>query len=101
MESLNVNILNEKFKRAIMKDKKIVAVLVFGSYAKGEETNKSDIDLLVVLVPQADIGLLGFIGIQEELEKALGRKVDLVTAEGVSPYLKDEILSQAQPVYER
>lgn len=79
----------------------IEKISLFGSYARGEENEKSDIDLLVEFAPRSDIGLIGFIGIQEKFEEILGKKVDLVTSDGVSPHLRDDILSQAKPIYEK
>ena len=62
---------------------------IFGSYARGEAKKNSDIDILIQ--PPKGIGF-GVVGIQIELEKKLGKKVDLVTYKGISPYLKKYIL---------
>ncbi|MEK6873361.1 MAG: nucleotidyltransferase family protein [Nanoarchaeota archaeon] len=75
--------------KKILKKNKIKKAGIFGSYANGEQRKDSDIDILVE--PPKGIGF-GFIGIQFELEKKLGRKVDLVTYKYLSPYLKDKIL---------
>ena len=48
---------------------------VFGSTARGEDTVKSDIDLLVK-VGQLPFGIWGFVGLKQDLEKALGKKVE-------------------------
>lgn len=58
---------------------------------RGEQTKKSDIDIIVE--PPKGIGF-GFVGIQTELEKTLGKKVDLLTYKGLSPYLKKDILKE-------
>jgi predicted nucleotidyltransferase len=62
----------------------------------GNMTEKSDIDILVDY-PRGK-GLFGFIGLQERLEKALGKKVDLVTFKGLHPLLKEQILSEQIPI---
>ena len=71
-------------------------VRVFGSVARGEAGPASDVDLLV----QMDSGrsLLDLIGLTQELESILQRKVDVLTDEGLSPYLKERIQAEAIPV---
>ena len=64
---------------------------IFGSYARGEQKRDSDIDILIE--PPKKMGF-GFVGIQLELQNKLGKKVDLLSYNGISPYLKDEILKQ-------
>ncbi|MDH5724714.1 MAG: nucleotidyltransferase family protein [Nitrospira sp.] len=71
-------------------------VRVFGSIARGEAGPASDIDLLV----QMDNGrsLLDLIELTQELESVLQRKVDVLTDEGLSPYLKERIQAEAVPL---
>jgi predicted nucleotidyltransferase len=71
-------------------------VRVFGSVARGEAGPASDVDLLV----QMDNGrsLLDLIGLTQELESILQRKVDVLTDEGLSPYLKERIQAEAVPL---
>ncbi len=77
-----------------------VALLrVFGSAARGEDTVQSDIDLLVEFTEPK--GLLDLVGLEQEFEEALGRKVDLVTAGALSPYFRDQVLGEARVLYER
>ncbi|KKQ97613.1 MAG: hypothetical protein UT24_C0006G0009 [Candidatus Woesebacteria bacterium GW2011_GWB1_39_12] len=64
---------------------------IFGSYVRGEEDQKSDIDLLVDL--KDNMSLLDFIGLKQEVEEVLGKKVDLVEYQTVKPLLRKEILS--------
>ena len=73
----------------ILKKNNVVRVGIFGSYARGEAIKKSDIDILVQ--PQKGMGL-GFVGMKLELEKKLGKKVDLLTYKSIHPYLKKYIL---------
>lgn len=65
-------------------------ISVFGSYARGEETDRSDIDLLVDLKPSRERPLLGFrwFAIEEELGLRLGRRVELVTRASLSPHVR-------------
>ena len=65
-------------------------VAVFGSFARGEETPESDIDVLVDLKPPGERPVLGlkWFGIEEELSRILGRRVELVSESGLSPYVR-------------
>ncbi len=70
---------------------------VFGSFAHGVGVHKkSDIDILVDL-PNA-IGLFDFVGLQQELQEILGRKVDLVEYETIKPHIKERILAEEVPI---
>ena len=68
-------------------------VQVFGSSARGESGRESDVDFLIELEPGRT--LLDIIAMKQDLEDLLQRKVDVVTEGAVSPYLRDEIVSQA------
>ncbi|HMC14338.1 MAG TPA: nucleotidyltransferase family protein [Albitalea sp.] len=72
------------------------SVRVFGSVAKGLDQDGSDLDLLVD-VP-AGTSLLRIVGLQLEIEDALGVKVDLCTETELHPELKARILAEAQPL---
>lgn len=71
----------------------IVRLQVFGSVARGEDGPESDLDLLVSVEPGRR--LLDVIGFCQEAEDALGRKIDVVTEGGLSPYLKQRVLAEA------
>jgi predicted nucleotidyltransferase len=70
---------------------------LFGSAARGEETPESDIDLLVdFCVPK---GFFELVRLEGELEDFFGRPVDLMTEAGLSPYLREPILSSASVLF--
>ncbi|MBI2135488.1 nucleotidyltransferase family protein [Candidatus Woesearchaeota archaeon] len=75
----------------VLRKHKIRKAGIFGSYATGTYKKRSDIDILIQ--PPKGIGF-GFVGIQYELEDALGKKVDLVTYNSLNPYLKKGILRE-------
>lgn len=72
-------------------------IRIFGSYARGEQTPKSDIDVLVEFKERKS--LLDFVRIEREVSEEIGVKVDLLTEKAISPYLKDRINKEAQAVY--
>ena len=79
-------ILEEKFQ--------VETIGVFGSYVRGEQTKKSDVDILVEFTNDAHMGLLKYVELEIFLSEQLGVKVDLVAMGGLKPTLKDRILSE-------
>jgi hypothetical protein len=71
---------------------------VFGSIARGEGTEQSDVDMLVEFAGKKS--LLDVVKLERELGEALGRKVDLLTEAAISPYLRERILGEVQVIYE-
>ena len=69
---------------------------LFGSYVRGNSKDESDVDILVD-VPKGT-GLFAFVGLQQKLEGALGKKVDLVTYKSIHPLLRDRILKELVPI---
>ncbi len=80
----------------------IAYLAIFGSYARGDFSKKSDLDLLVRFSKEADdaISLLDIVGIEQELSEKLNVKVDLLTEEAISPYIKKYIISDLKVVYD-
>lgn len=70
---------------------------LFGSYARGEATKYSDIDILVEFLPGRKT-YKNYIHLVFYLEKLLKRKVDLVTVEALSPYIGPHILREVKYV---
>src|SRR3990172_12659499 len=70
----------------------------FGSVIRDDFTPESDVDMLVEFEEGKTPGL-DFFGMQEELSEMLGRKVDLNTPECLSPYVRSEVLAEAEPEY--
>ena len=71
-------------------------VPVFGSVGRGEERPDRDVDLLIDLA--ADRGFSDYLALAEELERVLGRKVDLVLARSLSPHFRPYIEADARPL---
>ena len=77
----------------VLKKYKVSKAGVFGSTARGTAKKNSDIDILVKV--GKELSLFGFVGLKLELEKALGRKVDLVEYDSIKPALKEIIVKEA------
>jgi len=73
---------------------------IFGSRTKGVATENSDIDLMIQFDKKKKYGLFDLGGIKMDLEKELGKKVDLVTPFSLSPLLKDEIMKSMESIYD-
>lgn len=71
-------------------------VRVFGSVARGDADDASDIDFLVEMEPGRS--LLDMGGLLMDLQKLLGRKVDVVTEKGLRPRIKARVMREAVPV---
>jgi len=74
---------------------------VFGSYARGEETQKSDVDILVRFEKDAQITLIDYARIMLNLEKLLHKKVDLVEDGYLRPWAQKSAEQEKILVYER
>lgn len=73
---------------------------LFGSFLRGDSGPKSDVDLLVEYIPGAPIGLLTMAGQEIKLSEILGKRVDLRTAEDLSRYFRQDVVSSAMLIYE-
>ena len=71
----------------------------FGSVLREDFRPDSDVDLRVAFEPAAPIGLFDFVRITRELSEVLGREVDLVSENGLSKYIRDEVLAEAEVLY--
>jgi predicted nucleotidyltransferase len=72
---------------------------LFGSAARGEMKAESDIDLLVEFLPNANVDLVEYAGLMLDLTKLLGRKVDLVSKNGLKPLIRASVLEEARLLY--
>jgi predicted nucleotidyltransferase len=81
---------------AIARRHGVTSVKVFGSFARGEARDDSDLDLLVKTGGQTSAFFPG--GLLADLEEALGRRVDIVEEAGLHRLLRDRILSEAAPL---
>lgn len=78
---------------------RICRLALFGSALRGDFGPHSDVDLLVEFEPGNAPGLLGMAEMEIELERLLGREVDLRTAADLSPYFRDRVVAEARQLY--
>ena len=84
-----------KQNRAAIAPFHVRALYIFGSVARDEATDKSDVDIMVEFEPDAHIGLFEFERLQRVLSKLVGRNVDLATRDSLHSALKSQILREA------
>jgi predicted nucleotidyltransferase len=82
---------------AICCENDVAKLEIFGSTARGEANDDSDIDLLVEFSKRKS--LLALVSVERKLSAVLGRKVDLLTEAAISPYLRDSIKRDLRVIY--
>lgn len=82
--------------RAVLERYGVSNVQVFGSVARGKDSQDSDLDLLVDLPP--DLGLFALAGIIDELESIVGARVDLVSRSSLRGQVRDRIEADLLPL---
>lgn len=92
--------LKEKLVK-ICEENDVIFLAIFGSFVRRKQKRESDIDIIIEYREGSRKSLLDLVGLEEKLSLLFGRKVDLQTIAGISPYLKDEILNSMKVIYER
>lgn len=90
-----------KIKESIEQDANkdyIKSISLFGSFLYGNTRPDSDVDLLLEM--KKTMSLFRIFAVQENLEKKLGHKVDLIEKNSIDKYIKDEIFTEAKKIYE-
>lgn len=82
---MSIQEIRQKISPVLLKYR-VKRASVFGSVARGEDNPASDVDLLVK-VDSLPFGIWGFVGLKQDLEEALGKKVDVVSEGALNPKL--------------
>jgi predicted nucleotidyltransferase len=83
------------------KTQPVLKAWLFGSFARGEETPESDVDILVQFDHGRPIGLLSYARMWREIEELIGRKVDLVEDGTLIPFAVESANRDKKLIYER
>jgi len=97
-----MSLTDEKIKTIsdYFKSRPVLKAYLFGSYVRGEADSESDVDILVDLDYSQKIGMQ-FFQMKIDLENLLNSKVDLVSSNGLSKYIKPLVDSEKQLIYAR
>ena len=87
--------------REDFKTQPVLKAWVFGSYARGEETPESDVDILVVYDDSKPVGLMKIANMYVNLKKLLQREVDLVEEGTLLPFAVESANRDKKLIYER
>lgn len=91
--------LIDRIKRLLIENN-IEYAAVFGSRARGDSRSDSDCDILVRFKKDKEPGFFNYLEIEEKLSEILKQKVDLVTEEALSPYIKDSVKQDLKVIYQ-
>ncbi len=87
----NIKRTLKEYKLLLMQKYDLKRIGIFGSYARGEQSEISDVDILVEFLKPIGWEI---IDLKEELESFLGLKVDLVTPNALNPLIREKILKE-------
>lgn len=96
MDTEMIKTIQEYFKT-----QPVLKAWLFGSYARGEETPESDVDILVVYDDSKPVGLMKIANIYVNLKKLLNREVDLVEEGTLLPFAVESANRDKKLIYER
>ncbi len=91
---------NQEIKNYItnfLKEKGVIKASIFGSFARGDNTESSDIDLILQL--SSDKNLFDLAEIKVDLEEKFRRKIDVLTYNSINPHIKEEILQEQEILF--
>ena len=92
--------LKEKLA-GICKRNDIVFMAVFGSFVRGEQNKKSDIDIAIEFDKEKGKSLFDLVHLENELENVFKRKVDLGIFSSLSPYVIEDVRKEMRVIYEK
>jgi predicted nucleotidyltransferase len=92
--------LEEKLAEICRKND-IVFMAIFGSFVRGEQNRRSDIDIAIEFERNSQKSLLDLVRIENELRKVFKRKVDLGIFSSLSPYIIEDVKKEMRVIYEK
>jgi predicted nucleotidyltransferase len=91
----------EKKLAEICRKNDIVFMAIFGSFVRGEQNRRSDIDIAIEFERGSEKSLLDLVRIENELRKVFKRKVDLGIFSSLSPYIIEDVKKEMRVIYEK
>ena len=91
---------NQEIKKHItlfLKEKGVLKASIFGSFARGDNTESSDIDLILQLASNKN--LFDLAEIKVELQEKFSRKVDVLTFNSINPHIRKQILNEQEVLF--
>lgn len=82
-----------------LRERGLTALALFGSTVRGTSRSDSDVDVLIDVAPDASFSLVDLVSVKDFLEDRLGRKVDVVTREGLDPAIRDRVIREARAIF--
>lgn len=82
-----------------LRQRGLAALALFGSTVRGTARPDSDVDVLIDIAPDVSFSLVDLVSVKDFLEDSLGRKVDVVTREGLDPAIRDRVIREARAVF--
>src|SRR6185437_6206822 len=82
-----------------LRERGLAALALFGSTARGTSRPDSDVDVLVDIAPDARFSPIDLVSVKHFLEDRLGRKVNVVTREGLDPAIRDRVIREARAIF--
>lgn len=83
-----------ELKPKLQEEYSITQLGIFGSHVRGEQTDNSDIDILVEFAPDISFGLVTFCNLENQLSELLGARVDLVMKDALKPHIGEQVLKE-------
>jgi len=94
MDVDKIRSLLKAHKKELQRKYKIKKIGLFGSYLKGTQNTRSDVDILVEFEEDAELSLFDLAGLEIELSELLGNKVDLVEKRALKPFIGKQIIRE-------
>jgi predicted nucleotidyltransferase len=85
----------------ICEENDVVFMSLFGSFVRGEQKQRSDLDIAIEFDKNSKKDLLDLVHLEYELKKIFGRKVDLGIFSSISPHIVDDVKREMQVIYEK
>ncbi len=92
--------LEEKLSEICRKND-IVFLAVFGSYVRGQQNRKSDVDIAIEFDKSKRKTLLDLVRLEDELSKVFKRRVDLGVFSSLNPYIAEDVKREMRVIYEK